>query len=55
MTNSLDCSGCFELVLYNFRAMLEGYQLPEKWSEEAVDENGNKLSKRYVASVGYFL
>jgi len=28
--------------------MPEEYQLPEKWSEDAVDENGNKLSKRQV-------
>ena len=28
--------------------MSEGYQLPDKWSEDAVDENGNKLSKRYI-------
>ena len=27
-------------------AMPEDYQLPEKWSEDAVDEHGNKLSKR---------
>lgn len=29
--------------------MSEEYQLLEKWSEDAVDESGNKLSKRYVA------
>ena len=28
--------------------MSEEYQLPEKWSEDSVDENGNKLSKRSV-------
>ena len=31
--------------------MSEEYQLPEKWSEDAVDESGNKLSKRYAACV----
>lgn len=30
--------------------MSEGYQLPEKWSEDAVDESGSKLSKRYACS-----
>ena len=29
--------------------MSEEYQLPDKWSEDAVDEGGNKLSKRYAA------
>lgn len=28
--------------------MSQEYQLPDKWSEEAVDENDNKLSKRQV-------
>ena len=31
--------------------MSEEYQLPEKWSEDAVDESGNKLSKRYAVPV----
>ncbi len=31
--------------------MSQEYQLPEKWTEEAVDENGNKLSKRQVTSM----
>jgi hypothetical protein len=30
-----------------------GWVLPEKWSEDLVDENGNKLSKRYLPTVAF--
>lgn len=28
-----------------------GWTLPDKWSEDLVDENGTKLSKRWVGQV----
>jgi hypothetical protein len=31
----------------NDGAASSGFVLPEKWSEDLVDENGNKMSKRY--------
>jgi hypothetical protein len=27
------------------------FVLPEKWSDDVVDENGNKMSKRYVIHI----
>jgi hypothetical protein len=27
------------------------FVLPEKWSDDIVDENGNKMSKRYVIQI----
>lgn len=39
--------GAFVIFNMSAEGAASGWVLPEKWSEDLVDENGQKMSKRY--------